>query len=59
MRIGIFGGYDAYDPTTGGGFTFEQSLLETLPNVDSNHEFFVFSYGRCEEKTVKNVTYRA
>lgn len=43
MRIGIFLGQ--HKQTVGGGFTFEESILNALATIKSPHEFFCFYYG--------------
>jgi glycosyltransferase involved in cell wall biosynthesis len=44
MNIGIYIGN--MDPTLGGGYTFQESLLGQLNNVNSSHQFTVFYKGR-------------
>ncbi len=43
MRIGIFLGQ--HKQTVGGGFTYEESILNALRVIKSPHEFFCFHYG--------------
>jgi glycosyltransferase involved in cell wall biosynthesis len=40
MKIGIY--VNNYLPTSGGAFTFENSILESLSRQKCNHEFFIF-----------------
>lgn len=47
MRIGLY--LWEYKPTMGGGFTFQESLLDALRDIESPHEIFCFYYG--EEKS--------
>lgn len=56
MKIGIYGGYGLSNPTSGGGHTFEQSLLQELETFSTHHEFFIFHYGH-EYVTKNNVHY--
>lgn len=43
MRIGIFLG--AYTPEMGGAFTFQESLLNALRGINTQHEITCFYYG--------------
>ncbi len=56
MKIGIYGGYGLSNPTSGGGHTFEQSLLKELEIFSTHHEFFIFHHGH-EHVTKNNVHY--
>ena len=40
MKIGVYIGKNS--PESGGGFTFEQSILGCLKNIHSKHEFIIF-----------------
>ncbi len=46
MRIGLY--LWQYTPNMGGGFTFQESLLNALRAIETHHEIFCFYYG--EEK---------
>jgi len=44
MKIGIyFGKFILTDSKSGGGYTFQQSILNVLQKIKSNHEFYVFA----------------
>jgi len=43
MNIGVFLG--AYTPEVGGAFTFQESLLNALRNIKTDHEITCFYYG--------------
>ncbi len=45
MRVGIYLGWGTLSPETGGGHTFQQSLLQALPDIKTDHEFYIFYYG--------------
>jgi len=49
MRIGIYGGHGLSDAQSGGGFTFEESILASLKKNSTDHEFFVFYHGNNEK----------
>lgn len=52
MKIGIYGGYGLSSPLSGGGHTFEQSLLGQLERYSTHHTFFIFYHG--SERIIKN-----
>lgn len=43
MKIGLV--FDAQPPEVGGGFTFQESLLDAITGIASHHEILCFSYG--------------
>lgn len=45
MKIGIYLGWGALSPEAGGGYTFQQSLLNALFQAKSHHTFYIFYYG--------------
>jgi glycosyltransferase involved in cell wall biosynthesis len=44
MHIGIY--IDYMNPTSGGGFTFQESLLHQLNTAATHHRFTIFYYGQ-------------
>jgi glycosyltransferase involved in cell wall biosynthesis len=44
MHIGIY--IDSMNPKSGGGFTFQESLLHQLNTTGTHHKFTIFYYGR-------------
>ncbi len=45
MKVGIYLGWGPLQPEAGGGHTFQQSLLQVLTSVPTQHEFYIFYYG--------------
>lgn len=45
MRVGIFIG-KMQDPKSGGGSTFQSSIIKQLIKTNSNHEFYIFYQGK-------------
>lgn len=46
MRVGVFWGN--YEPSAGGGYTFQTSLIESIRTAQSHHSFFLFHNGQME-----------
>lgn len=55
MNIGVY--LASIAPSGGGGFTFQESILESLGKNVSKHEFFVFYYGPKKVSTKSNIHY--
>ena len=41
MRVGVF--VSGHTPESGGGFTFQDDIIQALSRLDSKHEFVIFS----------------
>jgi glycosyltransferase involved in cell wall biosynthesis len=58
MRIGVF--FESLPKEEGGGFTFQETILEGLPAMDGGHEFVIFHYGASPKaKLPTNMRYQS
>ncbi|MBD3231335.1 glycosyltransferase [Candidatus Dependentiae bacterium] len=58
MKIGVyFGKYIFSDSKSGGAFTFQQSILNNLLKISSEHEFFIFSDDANKIKSKNNLKF--
>lgn len=46
MKIGIYLGWGAIQPEDGGGYTFQQTLLQALAQLSTTHQWYIFYYGK-------------
>jgi glycosyltransferase involved in cell wall biosynthesis len=57
LRVGIY--LSHLTPQHGGGFTFEDSLLNALMKVENYHEFYLFYHGDRGQENLKKFKYIA
>lgn len=57
MRIGIF--LREWDPTTGGAFTIQETILRDLMNITINHDFIIFHRSQTNFITTSTIKFVA
>lgn len=58
MKIGVF--FEGLPKEEGGGFTFQETILEGLPELEGGHDFVVFHYGKSPDtKLPPNMRYQS
>ncbi len=55
MNVGIY--LLNADPLSGGAYTFEESIINALGNLDSRHSFFVYTWSKKKTVAKKNVQF--
>ena len=55
MRIGIYAGN--WQPNSGGGYCFFETILNGLINIDRSHTFYVFHDGKSENKDCEDLKF--
>ena len=59
VKIGVYLGHGLPSAHAGGGFTFQESLLNALMSYQGKHTFILYYYGDTDEKGSSSVYYKS